>query len=143
MFKKNSVLRVALVASVAALCLAFASIALAAKGGGGSTSTSSYSVSVSPEGPYYFGEEVNTTTNDPMYPNNTGPWIEMQCFQNGARVMAAVHAGFPNGWYYNWPWHLGPTMKWTGGAANCTVTVSHEAHHKNVIDAATSFNVNG
>jgi hypothetical protein len=142
MFKTNSALRVALGASVATLCLAFASSALAAKGGGSTGGAGgSYTVTVSPEGPYHFGEEVYTTTNDPIYPNNTGPWITMHCFQNGTRVLAETHAGFPAGWYYNWPWPLGPTMDWTGGAANCTVTVSHEARHKNVIDAVTSFDV--
>src|SRR5512135_973308 len=43
------------------------------KPGGGSGSTGSYTVTVSPAGPYSFGEEVWTTTDAPIYPNNAGP----------------------------------------------------------------------
>jgi hypothetical protein len=103
----------------------------------------SYSVTVSPAGPYSFSEKVYTTTNAPVYPNNTGPWLELTCYQNGVVVASGDHAGFPDGWYYNWPWDLGPTQSWAGGAADCTVKVFHQSHNKLVTDATTSFHVNG
>jgi hypothetical protein len=131
----------ALIASVGALCLALAPAALAGKSGG--SNTSSYTVTVSPAGPYYFSEAVSITTNAPLYPNNLGPWIELDCYQNGTLVEAAGHAGFPSGWYYEQPFHLGPTYRWTSGPANCRVTVFHESGHKTITDATTSFAVSG
>jgi hypothetical protein len=102
----------------------------------------SYNVALSPAGPYTFGEQIYVTTNDPIYPNNTGPWIELKCYQNGVLVASGDHAGFSGGWYYNWPFNLGPTQSWTGGAANCTVTVFHQSNKQIVTDASTSFSVN-
>ena len=119
--------------------------ALAARGGtgGGGSSGGSYTVTVSPAGPYVFGESIYVTTNTPIYPNNAGPWIELKCYQNGVVVASGDHAGFPDGWYYNWPFNLGPTQSWTGGAADCTVTVFHTSNNKVVTDASTSFHVDG
>jgi hypothetical protein len=141
--------RIAHAAQIGALVLALALVpaALAAKGGNGGGkpsgggSTGSYTVTVSPAGPYTFGEQVYVTTNAPMYPNNTGPWIWMKCYQGGVLVGTWDHAGFPTGWYYNWPYDLGPTQSWSGGAADCTVQVVHTSNNKTVIDATTSFHV--
>jgi len=102
-----------------------------------------YSATVSPGGPYTFGDTVYVTTNAPVYPNNTGPWIWLKCYQNGVVVMSSDHAGFSAGWYYNWPFNLGPTQSWSGGAADCTVTVVHTNRNKVVTDAKTSFHVGG
>jgi hypothetical protein len=119
---------------------------LAAKGGGnagsGNTSGGSYAVTVSPEGPYGFGETVYVTTNAPIYPNNAGPYIGLSCVQGGVKVYDTTHAGFSGGWYYNWPFTLGPTQMWTGGAADCTVWVYHQSRNKLVTDAKTTFHVN-
>jgi hypothetical protein len=126
------------------LALAFVPIAVAAKGGkpsGGSSG--SYTVTVSPGGPYSFGESIYITTNAPMYPNNSGPWISLACYQNGALVGGWTHAGFPSGWYYNWPYQLGPTQSWAGGAADCKVSVFHQSNNKSITDASTSFHVDG
>jgi hypothetical protein len=108
-----------------------------ASGGGGT-----YAVSISPAGPYNFGEQIYVTTNAPIYPNNQGPWIELMCYQNGVLVASGDHAGFASGWYYNWPFNLGPTQSWSSGAADCTITVFHQSSHKTVTDATTSFHVN-
>src|SRR5439155_25015084 len=110
--------------------------------GGGSTA-GSYSVTVSPAAPYSFGESISVTTNAPLYPNNARPWIGLTCTQNGTTVLTGSHAGFSGGWYYNWPFKLGPTNSWSGGSANCTVTVWHQSSRKQVTDASTSFFVNG
>ena len=138
---------------VVALVVALALIpaAVAAKGGGagggrpggGGTGGGSYSVTVSPAAPYTFGESVYVTTNAPVYPNNTGPWISLACRQNGVVVGGSTHAGFSSGWYYNWPFQLGPSQSWTGGDADCTVTVSHTSNNKSITDASTSFHVYG
>jgi hypothetical protein len=120
--------------------------AFAAKGGhggGASGATGGYSVTVTPGGPYTFGEEISVTTNAPVYPNNTGPWIELKCYQGTVLVMSDSHAGFSAGWYYNWPFYLGPTQYWASGAADCTVRVWHQANNRQVTDAKTSFHVDG
>ena len=108
-----------------------------------SSGSGAYTVTVSPAGPYTFGDSVYVTTTAPIYPNNTGPWIWMKCYQNGVVVGSWDHAGFPAGWYYGWAFNLGPTQSWTGGAADCKVTVVHQGHNKTVTDATTSFHVGG
>ena len=137
---------VALVTALIAAASFLVPAALAGKGrpggGSGGTTGGSYSVTVSPAGPYKFGEAIYVTTNAPMYPNNAGPYIDLSCTQNGVVVATGDHAGFPAGWYYNWPFYLGPTQSWTGGAANCTVKVFHTGS-KQVTDATTSFPVSG
>jgi len=117
--------------------------AFAGKPSGGGSNTGTYSVTVTPGGPYSFGQQIYTTTNTPVYPNGAGPWIELMCYQNGTLVASGDHAGFSAGWYYNWPWNLGPTQSWSGGAADCTVRVFHTGHSKQVTDATTSFHVDG
>lgn len=130
----------AALATAALLGAAIAGPTLAGKPSGGA---GAYTVTVSPAGPYVFGEDVYITTNDPVYPNNTGPWINLSCSQNGVVVLTGTHAGFPSGWYYNWPFTLGPTQSWTSGPASCVVTVTHQGKGKVVTDATTSFSVSG
>jgi hypothetical protein len=103
----------------------------------------SYTATVSPDGPYTFGDSVHITTNAPMYPNNTGPWIWLKCYQDGVVVGSWDHAGFPGGWYCGWAFNLGPTQSWTGGDADCKVSVVHTSRNKVVTDATTSFHVDG
>ena len=110
-------------------------------GGGGGGGGGGYSVTVSPGGPYVFGQAVWVTTDTPAYPNNTGPWISLECYQGGFKVGGADHAGFPGGWYYGDPFYLGPSQMWPRGAADCTVTVWHNSNRKMVTDAKTSFHV--
>jgi hypothetical protein len=115
----------------------------AARGGHSTGGAGSYSVSVTPDGPYTFGESVYVSTNAPIYPSNTGPWIWLRCYQGSTLVLSGDHAAFPSGWYYNWPFKLGPTQSWSGGDAECTVRVAHTQRNKVVIDASTSFHVDG
>ena len=110
-------------------------------GGGGSSGGGSYTVTVSPDGPYSFGQTVYVTTDAPVYPNNTGPWISLECYQDGFKVGGADHAGFAGGWYYGDPFYLGPSQMWPSGAADCTVTVWHNSSRKIVVDARTSLHV--
>jgi hypothetical protein len=132
-----------LAAALAAFVLVVTPLALAAKGGKPNALSGGTAVTVTPGGPYSFGQAIYVTTNAPIYPNNAGPWIELMCHQNGVLVGSGDHAGFAGGLGYNDPFNLGPTMVWSGGAADCTVTVFHQSSGKLVTDAATSFHVNG
>jgi hypothetical protein len=133
--------RVPFVFAAAALCaLLPVTAAVAAKGANRPNGGGSYSVTVSPAGPYTFGEEVTVATNTPA--TNSGPWIALACYQNGKVVYGETHAGFAAGWYYNTPFHLGPSLSWTSGAADCTVTVSHQSNNKSITDASTTLHVN-
>lgn len=120
-----------------------AGTALAGRGGGKPSGGGSYSVTVDQSGPYTFGQAITVSTNTPMYPNNTGPWIDLMCYQGSTKVLGTTHAGFPDGWYYGDPFWLGPTGMWDGGDADCTVVVSHQARNKFVTDATVSFSVGG
>ena len=100
-----------------------------------------YTVSVDQARPYHFGQEITVTTNAPVYANAT--WIDLGCYRGGAKVLASTHAGFPEGWYYGWPFNLGPTQMWTGGAADCELVVWHQSRNKRVVDARTTFHVDG
>jgi hypothetical protein len=142
---KHSTMAVLEGALVATLVVGLmAGTAFAARGGhGGSTGGGSSSVTVSPGGPYVIGQEIYVTTNAPVYPNNTGPWIDLSCTQSGVKVYDTTHSGFDGGWYYNWSFTLGPTYMWTGGAADCTVWVYHQSNNRLVTDATTTFHVDG
>jgi hypothetical protein len=115
--------------------------ALAGKGGG-SHNSGSYSITITPAGPYSFGQQVYVTTDAPNQ-DPDGPWIAMSCYQNGVLVGNATHAGFPGGWYYQWPFQFGPTPSWGGGAADCKFTVGYQYTHKGVVVAETWVHVDG
>jgi hypothetical protein len=111
-----------LASSLVALVLAIAPTALAGKpgGGGGGTTSGSYGITISPGGPYTFGQNVYATTT---VPESMGPFVWMRCYQNGVLVGSSDHAAFAGGWYYNWPFTLGPSASWAGGSADCTFSV--------------------
>jgi hypothetical protein len=129
-----------------ALVLVLVPAALAAKGGGGKSGGGggsgggSYTVGLTTPGPYYFGQSVYTTTNAPEVAQS---YVGMACFQNGVQVMGGSHANWSGGWYFNYAWVLGPSQKWTGGAADCTITVFHLSGGRQVTDATSAFQVNG
>lgn len=131
--------RKTLVIPVALLVVAFAPTALGRPHGGGKGSGSGYAVTLSP-GPYAFGDSMYVTTNVPV---TMSPYIWMRCYQNGVLVGSSDHAAFPTGWYYGWPFSLGPTMAWNGGAADCTFSVVHIDRRKVVTDAVATIHVTG
>jgi len=100
----------------------------------------SYSVTLSPDSPYSFGQQVYINTDVPV---SLKPYVWLKCYQNGTLVLSGDHAAFPDGWYYNWPFTLGPTQTWTTGAADCNVSVVHVSRNKTITDARTSFHVEG
>lgn len=125
------------------LVLVVAPAALAGKGGNGpgAGGGGSYAVTIDQAAPYRYAQEITVTTNAPVYANSS--WIDLGCYQGGAKVLATTHAAFPGGWYYGWPFNLGPTAMWTGGAADCELTVWHQSRNKRVVDAKTTFRVDG
>jgi peptidoglycan/LPS O-acetylase OafA/YrhL len=125
------------VASVVMLALALAPAALAAKGGPKTNAATAAAISLS-AGPYNFGGTVSVTTG--VSPDLM-PWVSMSCTQNGAVVGTATHAGFAGGSYYGTPFNLGPSMSWTGGAADCTFSVVHLSGGKVVTDASAAIHV--
>ena len=130
--------------TICAVALALGSLlatpAFAGKPSSGGTSGSSYTVTVSPAGPYTFGEDVYASTN---VPQSLSPYISLSCYVNGTLVLGSTHAGFSSGWYYNWPFQLGPSQSWSSGPADCKMAVTHTASKKTVTDASVSFHVNG
>ena len=104
-------------------------------GGGGSA------VTVDQAAPYRYAQSITVTTNAPVYANSS--WIDLGCYQGGAKVLATTHAAFEGGLYYGWAFNLGPTAMWTGGAADCELTVWHQSRNKRVVDARTTFRVDG
>jgi hypothetical protein len=127
------------VVSLTALILALAPVAFAARGGGGkgNSSLSANSISLS-SGPYSFGGTVSATTTVSV---DLYPWISMSCSQNGDVVGTSTHAAYPGGSYYGSAFNLGPSVSWSGGAADCTFTVVHLTASKVVTDASTSIHV--
>jgi hypothetical protein len=127
------------VASVAPLALALAPMALAAKDGGKGNNSASSAPGISlSAGPYNFGGSVSATTSISA---DLRPWIWMSCTQNGTVVGTATHAGFPGGSYFDSSFNLGPSMSWTGGAADCTFSVVHLTGGRVVTGASTSIHV--
>jgi len=125
------------VASVIALALALAPVAVAAKGGPRGSASTTPTLSLS-GGPYNFGGTVSATTTVSA---DLMPWISMSCTQNGAVVGTATHAGFAGGSYFDAAFNLGPSVSWTGGAADCTFSVVHLTGGKVVTDASTTVHV--
>jgi hypothetical protein len=152
--RRNAVMKkpaLLLVLSLAVVALALVpTVGLAAKGGngdrggggaGGGGGDTPYTVTVDQAAPYHFGQQITVSTDAPVYPDNMGPWIDLICYQGNTKVLAVTHAGFSGGWYYGWPFTLGPTSMWSGGAAECEVVVSHQSRRKTVVDARTAFHV--
>ena len=124
-----------LVLSIAVIVLAVAPTAL---GKGGKPAASTAATLALSAGPYAFGGSLSASTGLSV---DLMPWITMSCTQNGAVVGTASHAGFPGGSYFDSPFNLGPSMSWTGGAADCTFSVVHLNCGKLTTDASTTVHV--
>jgi hypothetical protein len=118
-------MRLALIAAVAALCMASAPAALAAKGGrppkpsGGSNGSISLVLLNSSDGAAHWGQKVtfNVSTT-----STSQPWVSLKCYQNGALVSESTEGFFATalddqvfGLY---------SPAWSGGAADCTATLT-------------------
>ncbi|MBX4197505.1 hypothetical protein KW801_03040 [Candidatus Saccharibacteria bacterium] len=72
----------------------------------------------------------------------TEPHVDLKCSQNGTVVYGAT-AGFYDS--YPWPWTKNMTLSsqsWTGGAADCTVSLQYFSGSKVVVLATLNFHVN-
>jgi len=128
MLKKTCPPGVAVVATVAALCLSLAPSALAAKRGGagqGGSSSSSLSLvmvkDLNGNGLPNWGDtvtfDVSTTAS---YPE-----VLLECSQNGALVFSQRAGFFPS---YMWSKDFTlQSSSWTGGAADCTACFYYTA----------------
>jgi hypothetical protein len=131
------------VAAVLTITLIASMSAAMAAGKGGSTSSVwlvryGQTASAAATAPS-FGEQVTFafTTN-----KTTRPWVSNECFQDGVRVSAEVH-GFFDGYMFGQVYTLGPTDKWTGGAANCTAKLLSEDRNNTQVLASTTYSVTG
>ena len=116
------VVRIALIAAVAALALA--PTALAGKGGGGKpggggggSSSSSLSLVLlnSSDGQAHWGQQV---TFDVVTTATASPFVSLNCYQGSTWVLTASAGFFPS-----YPWSRDFTLSsgaWPGGAADCT-----------------------
>ena len=133
--------RFALVAAVAALCLASAPAALAGKGGrpepppSGSTSSISLVLLNSTDGYAHYGQSVTFNVSTTA---TSEPWVNLKCYQNGVLVAEGWNGYFERsitgrnfGLY---------SPSWTGGDADCTawLTTPQKAQL-----TSTSFHVYG
>jgi len=104
------------------------------------------SIAINEPAPYTFGESITVRVTGPIFPAGTcsrGPWISLYCYQGGVLVGTGSHAGFPEGWYYEWPFQLGPTQSWTSGAADCRLDVVYMSRscRSSAVDSSVSFHV--
>jgi hypothetical protein len=121
---------------------------MAAKGGGGGkppggSTTGSYTVTIDQPGPYSLGQQVTVSTTVPQNVGGSSTWLSLTCMQGGQVVGAEDHANFPEGWYYQSPFTVGPSGMWTTGDASCTMRVYHFAGKRSVDDATTRFVFHG
>ena len=142
--------RIAHAAPIIALALAFAvaPVALAGKGGGGgkpSGGSGSSSLSLvmaadpNSDGLPNWGDTVtfNVSTTAPY------PTVDANCYQSGTSVYTHSAGFYPT---YPWPQSQNFVLKsyvWTGGAADCTATLSSMSSNGRSTTLATlSFHVN-
>lgn len=71
--------------------------------------------------------------------NNVGPWLQLQCYVGDTLVLSDVRAGFVGGYGYGVPFQLGPTARWSSGAAECTGIVGHQTKRNFRTDASVDF----
>jgi hypothetical protein len=110
----------------------------AAKGGnGGATIWIESATILDADGGLRFGSEVMFG-----YRSDAAQSIQLQCFVGGGLVFADAHMLFEGGWGYGEPFTLGPSVSWTGGAADCTAMLGHRARNgRYVVEATVGFAV--
>jgi hypothetical protein len=139
MTRKTPSVRFALVAALAVLALTLAPTTSAAKrkpAGGGSTSSSISLVLLNGATEAHFGAHVTFRVSTTA---TTGPWVNVNCYQNGALVYSQWHGFYPS---YIWGqvFTLGPTPSWQSGAADCTARlVKLRSNGRQSLLATTSF----
>jgi hypothetical protein len=143
MFSRH-VVRIALIAAIAALALA--PTAFAGKpgggggkpgGGGGSTSSLSVVPLNSTDGLLHYGQQYTFNVSTTV----VRPQVNAQCYQGGTRVYDEWH-GFFEGAMFGQTFTLGPTPSWQSGSADCTARlVSYSKNGRLNVHATMSFHV--
>jgi hypothetical protein len=136
MLAKRSLLVVALTAAA----LVSPAAALAGKPGGGGSTSSSISLIVpagSEAGYPHYGDSVTFNVSTTA---TASPYVNLQCFQNGALV-ASGWAGYFDGALGSRSFGL-YSPQWTGGAADCTAYLDMSGRKGWQQLASTSFHVN-
>ena len=140
MIRNSHRVRVALSCALGAIFLVAAAPAYA--GGKGNTAGSSGSslsvVNVSvPGAPPSYGQTITFQVKS----SSSEPYVQLNCSQNGV-VVYQHQAGF----YAGYPWpntFVLSSSYWTGGSANCTAYLEHNARNRSVVDATLVFSVLG
>ncbi len=133
-------------AAAALLFLALASPVVAAKGGNGKAQSeklhgggSGSAISIVEAGPYTFGDQISfaVSTSKTDY-----PWVRLSCSQYGELVYFQAH-GLYDSYRFDPVFTLGPTGKWTGGAASCEAELVEWVNGNPHTLATLNFNVEG
>lgn len=125
--------------------------ALAAKGGGGKpggggTVVGGGSISSPVMVADLNGDSVPSFRDTVTFVVQTGatayPYVTLRCYQGGTLVSQDTNAMFVHSLDQNFT--LGPTLAWTGGAANCTANLENRDAKNGSISvlASTSFTTN-
>jgi hypothetical protein len=137
--RRTLVARFALIAA-ALLGLVLASASLAAQGGrpGGHGDSSISLVILNGATEVHLGGQVtfSVTTTE-----TTAPWVNVNCYQNGALVYSQWHGFYPE---YLWDpvFNVGPTPSWQGGEADCVAQlIKLRSNGRESTLATTSFHV--
>ena len=130
--------------------LANASLAVSApkgsggSGGGGSAIWIASSSSRSADGTLHLGDSLSfgfRTTSTAS--DGSGPWLKLQCTQDGVLVFSDVRAGFEGGYGYGEAFQAGPSMRWVSGDAACTGILGSQGRRSFQVEATTRFSVVG
>jgi hypothetical protein len=138
--------RIAHAAQIVAVVLALALVpaALAAKGGGGGT-TGGGTISLAPlvydangDGLPNWGDVVTFNVSTTA---TTTPFVNLNCYQNGALVASGMKGFWDGSIDVNWNFGLSsPT--WKSGAADCVASLEMQTKRGWAQLASTSFHVN-
>ena len=87
-----------------------------------------------------FGHETSYTDD-----RGRGPWIRLQCEQDGELVYQQSRAGYEGGYLYGEAFDLGPSAAWSGGEADCVGELGHYSRNfsRFMVDATVDFYVAG
>jgi hypothetical protein len=70
------------------------------------------------------------------------PWVQNRCWQNGTLVLEQWH-GFFDGYMFGQTFTLGPTNRWTSGAASCEARLISQDNGRNHTLASVTYSVSG
>jgi hypothetical protein len=123
--------------------LALSTSAMAAPGGNGNGKGAKAAVNgnggtiVLDQSAPHFGDQVTFTVSTS---STDKPWVFARCYQSGVLVYDQRH-GLYDDYRFEPVFTLGPTMKWTGGGANCVADLVQWVNADPRVLATTQFDV--